>query len=207
MEKNHELVISDLKANNLLVLQQVHGTEIADADNEWELGGEPKADGMITTKENLALGIQTADCVPVLFATENGEYIGGLHCGWKTVLDGAIKIYKEKIRNQTDSELLALIGPSIQQASYEVGKEYMDNFLAQSENYAKFFIQKSELKYLFDLPGLVKYLLEIENIRVIKHFDEDTFQLPQKYPSNRYSNKNGLGKYKGSILSVIVKKS
>jgi YfiH family protein len=202
---NHNHVINDIGAESLCVLEQVHGTSVTDVSKPWGLGEEPNADGIFTNLNKVALGIQTADCVPVLISSSDGEYIAGLHCGWKSAVGGLIGELKNKLSLKTKQSLIAVICPSIQKYSYEVGEEFYQNFIDKSESYKIFFEKKSEEKFYFDIADFVKSSLIENSIEVVKHFNEDTFSNPQKYPSHRYSTVNNLGKYKGSILSVICK--
>jgi copper oxidase (laccase) domain-containing protein len=67
----------------LASLYQVHSPEVVTVEQAWAQGERPKADGMVTNRPGLALGIATADCGPVLFADAEARVIGGAHAGWK----------------------------------------------------------------------------------------------------------------------------
>ncbi len=58
----------DADPSRLVGLTQVHGIEVATVTAPWEPGAGPRADGMVTDRSGIALGIVTADCAPVLFA-------------------------------------------------------------------------------------------------------------------------------------------
>lgn len=194
----------DLGAKDLAIINQVHGIEIADADKVWEAGKEPEADGMICAKKLRALGVQTADCVPVLLSSKNGEIIGAAHCGWRSAFGGILEVLVKKMRDKGASDLVAAIGPSIQQKSYEVDINFYNNFTEKSPGYSQFFIKTNAEKYLFDLPAYVKFLLDEQGVELVKHFADDTYTNPELYPSYRYAvHNNFVGGYKGSILSTI----
>ena len=200
----------------------MHGNLVVNLKNPWEIGNEPEADAFYTSMHGLTLGIQTADCVPVLLASQNSEIIAAIHCGWRSVIDGIL----EKVIEQTNHNLsLAAIGPSISALSYEVGEDFYENFINKLPNSKKFFSRKdnenkydyscesldsadslrsSTIKFLFDISGLVKDILSDNGVKIVKHFAEDTFSNPNKYPSNRYSVLRNA-KYQGSILSSITK--
>lgn len=211
VEKNHKEVLEDAKknllsgANYLCILHQKHTSEIIYVDNPWKIGNEPLVDGLYSNRNDLMLGIVTADCVPIMIASECGTYIGGIHAGWKGALSGIVENYASILKGKTSKKLLAVVGPAIAQKSYEVDIDYYNNFILKSDSYKKYFIRKNEKKYLFDLPGFVIGRLESSGIEVVKHFNDDTFEMPEKYPSNRYYFVNKLGKYKGEILSTIFK--
>ncbi len=203
VQNNHDSVVKDLKASHLCVINQVHGIVIEDANKTWKIGEEPKADGMITNTHGFVLGIQTADCVPVLIASEDGTIIGGAHCGWKSAAGGILKELANKMRAKTNAKLLAIIGPSIQQKSYEVDDNFYNEFIKNNQENSVFFIKTGDTKYHFDLPAYVKKQLNDLNITLAYHFNDDTYELPDLYPSHRYSTHCESQKYKGSILSTI----
>lgn len=203
IKQNHDAIVQDLSSKSLRVLDQVHGIDVVDGNEKWDIGHEPKADGMFCSDGGVVLGIQTADCVPVLVSSIDGEVIGAVHCGWKSAVGGILSVLKVRMRQKTDEKLVAVIGPSIQQKSYEVDSEYYKNIVNKSDSYSQFFIKKNDEKYLFDLPAFVKKSLHDLDIELVKHFDEDTYSMPDVYPSYRYATHQG-GKYKGSILSCIT---
>ena len=202
--KNFEAIKEDLNSKELLVLKQTHGIEISDANYPWDIGNEPEADGLITSIKQRTLGIQTADCVPVLVYSEDAKIVGALHCGWKSAIGGIIDSLSEKFRAKTQSKLYAVIGPSISKDSYEVDENYYLNFITKSKNYEKYFTENKNERFQFDLPKFVSDQLILNDIEISKHFDEDTYKNPDIYPSHRYAVHNNLGKYKGSILSTIT---
>ncbi|MDX2050273.1 MAG: peptidoglycan editing factor PgeF [Rickettsiaceae bacterium] len=204
---NHLLVSNDLGANRLCVLNQVHMGKVLVVDHPWNIGNEPSADGMVSTNANIALGILTADCVPVLITSMDGNYIAAVHCGWRSLISGIIQNCSNIISQKTSSKLVAVIGPSISQESYEVSPDFYKNFLKFDSELNGCFIESASGKFLCDLAKIATILLSRENITVIKHFDENTFAMPEKYPSHRYNLVNGLGPYRGSILSTIIKRN
>lgn len=205
--ENHNIICSDLSANKLMILKQIHGNDVVEIDKDrlWNIGEEPKADAHITDVNKIALGILTADCVPVLIASMKKNIIAAAHCGWRSSYNGILTNIKNKIKQKDDSDLIAVIGPSILQSSYEVDEAYYQKFLNQSQENSIFFIrQNTNDKYLFDLPGYIINELNRLDIKLVHHFNEDTYLNPLKYPSHRYSTHLGE-KYQGNILSTIIK--
>ena len=85
---NRQTIVDYYKAKDICILQQVHGSNVIDADNtiippNGDDSDDLEADGVVTTKTNLVLAVQTADCVPVLLSSKDGMVIGALHCGWR----------------------------------------------------------------------------------------------------------------------------
>ena len=207
IEQNKHAILSELSATNIFFLQQVHGNKVIDADlcNNYEI--ELEGDAFVTTKAGLALAIQTADCVPVLCSSNNGEVIGAAHCGWRGTKLNIIANLIEMIRSKGAGSITAIIGPSIQQQSYEVDQEYYNSFINEEESYKKFFLPSKNLgHYLFDLPGLVELKLRESGVSNIIRVIENTYTMPEKYPSYRRSFHNGE-QYKESILSTIIIKA
>lgn len=193
--KNHNLVTSDIGSKKLITLNQVHGVDYVYADNDLEYPYD--ADAMYTSESQITLGIQTADCVPVLFFNKEGAKIAAAHLGWKSALHGLIdEICIDKSLD------FAVIGPAISQDSYEVDSDYRNNFITNDYLSKEFFVFRDN-KHYFDLPGFVKYKIQKYDIDIIDHFNICTYKNPDIFPSNRFSFHKGR-KYKGSILSTIT---
>lgn len=200
--KNKKAIIEYFEAQNILILKQVHGVKIIDADDNFI--SEPEADGSITTKKNLVLAIQTADCVPVLLASDDGKIIGAAHAGWRSAINDIIYNLVTKMTEKGAKNLVALIGPSIAQETYEVDEEYYKAFLDKNINNKQFFINSTkENHYMFDLPGFVESQLRKANIKNIRNLQENTYTNPEKYPSRRRSY-HLQQPYNENILTAIV---
>jgi polyphenol oxidase len=203
IEKNKKAIINHFSADDILILRQVHGNKIIDADIASKIA-EPEADGAITTKKNLILAIQTADCVPVLLVSDDGAVIGAAHCGWKSAKANIIGNLVTSMKEKGAKNLIAVIGPAIAQASYEVDSKYYADFITDSSNNSVFFIEsKRKEHYMFDLPKYVESRLQEMGIENIKKIAEDTYTNPLKYPSCRRSFHSRLP-YKENILSAVV---
>jgi len=139
--ENKKSITTYFKAQDILILNQVHGNQIIDADDSIIAAQpEPEADGSITTKKNLVLAVQSADCVPVLLASGDGKIIGAAHAGWKGSINNIISNIVTKMIEKGAENLIAVIGPAIAQSSYEVDDEYYKVFLSKDVNNKQFFI-------------------------------------------------------------------
>jgi YfiH family protein len=88
---------------------------------------EPKAaDAVITDRHDILLGIQTADCVPILLFDSMNHAIGAVHAGWrgtgKGILKKTIKSMQEKYSTRP-GDLFVAMGPAIRWCCYEVGED------------------------------------------------------------------------------------
>jgi YfiH family protein len=197
----------DMGAKRLIILNQVHGTLVVDADQQ-HIDYASGSDGAVTSTPGIAIGIQTADCVPVLLFSldeNNKTIIGGVHCGWKSAKGKILENAVQLMRSKGALKIEAIIGPSIQQKSYEVSSEYYENFIVDNPSNKSFFIKEdgNPEKYLFDLPGFVVEELSNLDVNIRIKIEEDTYSMPEKYPSYRFCQHNNK-EYKENILSVIM---
>ncbi len=129
---NETAVLRDLQADGLYLPAQVHGIK-ADVVVQPYRGvvRGPEADAVWTSIPHLAVGVLTADCVPILIAHESGSFVGAIHAGWKGLLKGVIGRAIERIgrvHKTQPGELLAAIGPAIDVAHYEVDADLARRF-------------------------------------------------------------------------------
>ncbi len=85
-------------------------------------------DAVVTTSKNLTIGIQTADCLPILVADKNKKIIGAVHAGWRGTLAEILKKTLKKILSLgiDPKDILIAIGPHIQACCYEVGRDLLE---------------------------------------------------------------------------------
>ncbi|HEY6265039.1 MAG TPA: peptidoglycan editing factor PgeF [Candidatus Acidoferrum sp.] len=116
----------------LLPLKQIH-SDVIHLFNAAP--GEPcKGDASITNRPGLLLGVQTADCVPILLVDPNKRAVAAIHAGWRGTLSRiAIKtIGQMQMHFGTNpADLFAAIGPCIGPCCYEVGTEVATQFHSQ----------------------------------------------------------------------------
>ncbi len=139
---------------DMIGVHQVHSPTVVVAEKPIS-GKKPKADAIVTATPGLALTILTADCQPVLFADSSAGVIGAAHAGWRGALDGVLEATLDAMetlgaRRENTS---AVIGPTISQPAYEVGPEFMDEFLLESPDNTRFFANGQSDRLQFDLPA------------------------------------------------------
>jgi len=145
---------------NLLGLKQVHGNAVIDVAGPWPLHQGPVADAFVTSVPDLALGIITADCAPVLFSNHDGTVIGAAHAGWRGALAGVLEATVAAMRAKGAGDITAAIGPCIHQASYQVRADLRDAILAHNLADSRSFLDDGPDHWLFDLPGYCAARLE-----------------------------------------------
>lgn len=192
---NLKLKALEFRLDEVMIVNQVHGKEVILIDNPSKIlptQNLPKADGIVTNLKNLPLGIITADCAPVLFFDNSNNIIGACHAGWRGAKAGIIEETVKQMRLIGAYQIHAIIGPTIQQYSYEVSQDFYDDFLMTDKNYLKFFKRhKNDAnnlpKWLFDLPSFVAEKLMQAKVDDIENLAIDTYTNPAKYFSYRYS--------------------
>jgi YfiH family protein len=193
---------------HFLCCRQVHSPNVVTVEDLWIPDAAPSADAMVTNKPGIALGILTADCVPVLFAATNVRVIGAAHAGWRGAVEGVLENTlkaMEKLGAQRKF-IEAALGPAIAQVSYEVGPDFPKPFLAENPAHERFFIHSVRSgHYQFDLPGYVVEKLHHLGVGSVKPSPADTCAEPQRFFSHRYSTLRGE-KRKGSLISAIAMK-
>jgi hypothetical protein len=184
---------------------QVHGCEVVTVEQAWTRAERPRADGMVTRRRGVALGILTADCVPVLFADAEAGVIGAAHAGWRGALSGVLDATLRAMvtLGARPDRVRAGFGPAIAQASYEVGPEFPAPFLAQDPGHRKFFEALTNGKFRFDLPAYVKTRLDGLGLAAVASTGGDTAADAARFFSYRRSRLAGEPDY-GRLLSAIA---
>jgi YfiH family protein len=160
------------------------------------------SDAIVTRTKEFALGVVTADCVPILLYDKKSEIVGCIHAGWKGALSGIIKNTVKKIKKlSSDNDIFASIGPCIGKSSYEVDVKFYKKFLSNSPKNKKYFFKKNKIKMLFDLRTFVADKL-IELKVKVDHVHHDTFREKKNFFSFRRSFKLKQSDY-GRCISII----
>ena len=139
LDKLASRLIESFNLRCLLLVKQVHGTEALLYDGDCtgiEAYRKKPFDGIITSRPGLALGVRTADCVPVLLASP-GKAVAAVHGGWRGILGSVIEKTVEKMSHAygTDTgEIVAAIGPHIGPCCYEVGPDVAEAFVKHYGN-------------------------------------------------------------------------
>jgi len=168
----------NLGADDLMTLSQVHSANVIEVTEAWGLGMQPKADAMVSRTSGLALGILTADCVPVLLADADAGIIGAAHAGWNGALNGIIgaTVHAMAGLGAMRGNITAAIGPCIRQDSYEVGSKLHESFVALDERNVQHFIPSNrDGHYMFDLAAFVRVALGDVGVGTISDVQRDTY--------------------------------
>lgn len=117
-----------LEISNINLVKQVHGNELRVIRGLTPIG---PGDGLLTNQVSMALGILTADCLP-LYMWDSGARVAGIvHAGWKGMKAGIIENAIGKLRSKFSTRVENLriaFGPAIRKCCYEVGPEFQEYF-------------------------------------------------------------------------------
>ncbi|MCG8547736.1 MAG: peptidoglycan editing factor PgeF [Alphaproteobacteria bacterium] len=194
-------------ATALNTVYQEHGKQVARADEGWDPRSAPRADGMVTNRPGLALGILTADCAPVLFADTDQRVIGAAHAGWRGAVGGilAATIDAMLALGAKRETIRAAVGPTIGSASYEVGPEFPVPFLGEDTANDRFFKPSSrDGHHMFDLPGYVSARLEALGVATVMDLDRDTCAEEQHFFSYRRATLRGEADYARGLSAIML---
>lgn len=184
---------------------QVHGTRVVRVTKSDlpSVVAEEQADAIWTTEPGLAVAVQTADCAPVLIASEGGEVVCAIHAGWRGAVAGIVPKTLETIAKETGllpEHFLAAIGPCIGFEKFEVGPEVAEAVRAFS--FANEVMQPGQGdRFYLDLAGLIRRQLKEIGVTRVEALDRCTMTHNDRY----FSYRGGKGK-RGNQISVIVKR-
>jgi YfiH family protein len=172
----------------LLLLTQVHGTAVRAAP--WR--GRPEGDAALAREPGSLLGIETADCLPILLVDPRLRLVGAAHAGWRGTAAGVARelVVAMNAAGARVQEMLAALGPAIGPCCYEVGDEVRLRFGAAA---ARLFRPGPRARPHLDLRGAnVQQLLEAGlRPEQIHHVSDCTYCRPDLYHSYRREGRGG----------------
>lgn len=205
VEKNLDYVSKKIgvKNENLFLMHQTHSNKVVFIDEKNKKNKKITADALLTKIEGVAIGVLTADCVPIILYDEVNKIVGCIHAGWKGAASGIIENTLDQFKRiNKNAKIIAAIGPCIGKESYEVSQEFYDFFLRESEINKKFFIRKNNNKFLFDIRNYVNKKLSVSEVSYIENINFDTFKDSDNFFSYRRSKKLEQADY-GRCISTI----
>jgi purine-nucleoside/S-methyl-5'-thioadenosine phosphorylase / adenosine deaminase len=192
----------------LLTLYQIHSPNAVTVNAPWNIGEGPQADAMVTNVPNIALGILTADCAPILFADAEARVIGAAHAGWKGALGGVTDstIAAMEELGAKRHRIAAAIGPCISQSNYEVGLEFRDRFVEIDSRNTRFFSPSDRAHHFrFDLEGYVAERLGAAQIGNIDRLSTCTYALEADFFSFRRTTHRDEKDYGRQVSAIMLK--
>jgi hypothetical protein len=162
-------------------LSQVHGVTVADLDSAKLKG---PADAAVARGVGKVCAILTADCLPIVLATDSGDMVAAAHAGWRGLAAGVIEATVRAMAVPA-GRLMAWLGPAIGPQHFEVGAEVRDALLSGDAHAVDGFAQNSRGRFMADLWMLARRRLETLGVIRIYGGGECTFTRTDRYFSHR----------------------
>ena len=158
-------------------VHQVHGNQVHVVHDPAHSGEadviEPRADALYTRQPRQALGVLTADCLPVCFSSRDGTEVAVAHAGWRGLAAGVLENTLDCFE-AAPVDILAWLGPSIAACHFEVGEEVKQTFLAAAPALdaaslaAAFQPAPWHGKWMADLPALARLRVQARGVQDIQ---------------------------------------
>ena len=202
VERNRRLAAGALGGHPVVTVRQVHSAHAA-VVREAEASLE--ADALVTDRPGLTLGVLTADCAPVLMADADAGVVGAAHAGWRGALGGVLEAALEAMTTlgARPERVVAVVGPCIGPASYEVGLDFEAAFRAEDPASGRFFDHAGPRPRL-DLPGYALERLSRAGVGAAEWTGGCTYAEPERFFSYRRSVHRREAGYGRAIALVRV---
>lgn len=172
---------------DLKLLNQVHGAVVVSAKAVRQAAKPLDADAVTGRSRGDLCAVRTADCLPVLFCSREGDEVAAAHAGWRGLAAGILENTVAAMSVPPPS-LMAWLGPAISQANFEVGNEVRDVFIAQEAGAAACFERNARGRWQADLYGLARRRLARCGVKAVfggqwcTFADEDRFHSYRRDP-------------------------
>jgi polyphenol oxidase len=205
VRENRARVARFLGADHLLSAHQVHGTQAFIARAPWT--ERPRADAIVTSTRNLAIGVLTADCAPILFADGEARVVAAAHAGWRGALAGIVEatIAAMEELGAKRARIRAAVGPCIGQQAYEVGSDFEKEFLSKDAGSAPFFVrsQRTDRPH-FDLAGYVVRRVQEAGVTQVLPCSSCTYSDAGRFFSYRRAQARNEPDYGRQISAIVL---
>jgi len=200
----------DLRADQFFIGHQVHGDIIMriDHENAGSLGRHTHpCDAIITNQPDVAIGIKTADCVPIFLSDASRRLIGVVHAGWRgtslCIAAKAVAALGESF-SSCPSDIVAVIGPAIGPCCYEVDDAVFSADTQDKDWVSAFTPCVKNGKWMLDLPAANRNQLLKAGVSPEKIFSADVCTACRK--DIFFSHRAEHGKTGRQLNFMILKK-
>jgi YfiH family protein len=206
---NRALVSAHLGADStfLATPHQVHSSDVLHVREPWSEGSRPVADAVVTDVPGLAIGVLTADCGPVLFSSAEGAVIGAAHAGWKGATGGILEntVVAMESLGAARGTIIATLGPTISQANYEVGPEFVERMVTLDVANARYLVSSGKPGHaFFDLPAYILARLAAAGVEA-RWTGQCTYADPARFFSYRRTTHKGEPDYGRQISAMMIR--
>ena len=167
----------------------MHGIDVVRVDGPGQ-GAEPTADASVTSTPGTVLAILTADCLPVVFASDDGSEVAAAHAGWPGLSAGMLEATVAAMRTPPE-RLIAWIGPAAGPDRYEIGVEVRDRFLAWDACLETALVPTRPGHWRVDLFAIARTRLACAGVTRVHGGGVCTLSDPQRFFSHRRDARTG----------------
>lgn len=144
--------------NPAVWLNQVHSDKVITVDEQFDHTKVFNGDALYTKLLNQPLAIMTADCLPILLASNDGQEVAAIHAGWRGLEQGIVNNTVACFQHPP-ANICAWLGPAIGPKLFEVGQEVVDLFTSKNAVIHKAFEPQKNNKYLADIYFIARTML------------------------------------------------
>ena len=195
-----------VEPEHLATPYQVHGSDVVVVESVWGPGLGPRADAVVTHRPDIAVGVGTADCGPILFAEPRARIVAAAHAGWKGALCGILEsaVAGMERLGADRGRIVAVLGPTISGRNYEVGPELVSAFVTADRDNKCFFSPSSRRGHaFFDLPAYIVARLRGAGVGAVHDVGQCTYTDAARFYSYRRATHRREADY-GRLLSAIA---
>jgi polyphenol oxidase len=206
-ENRHRLAAAlGIEDHDLRFPSQVHKTRIVHVTRQTPKDDLMETDALITNQKGICISVMSADCVPILLFDKQNKVVAAVHSGWRGTVAKILALTLNEMKtvyNTKGEHVIAAIGPSVSQDSYEVGTEVVEAvvdafgtgnelMISQPNQKAKLDLWKANKVQLLDF-GVDPTRIEISNLCTVKN------------NTNFFSARKGdAGRFAAGIMLVAV---
>lgn len=185
VECNRRLVAQDWRLpSQVFWLNQTHSVKLV----PWqEAQCAIEADASYSQQANQVCGVMTADCIPLLAVSADGNTVAAIHAGWRGLADGIV----ENTLMKLGAGSIVVIGPHIQQSNFQVGAEVRQIFIEKDAAFTKHFINDGTGKYLADIGAICRAIISNMQCSIIEAPLSCTFEDSEHFYSYRRDGQTG----------------
>ena len=203
VNRNRDALTQSLPVGSTLQwLKQEHGRNVIEANQTQDA---PTADASWTSASGIGCAVMTADCLPALFCSKDGDKIAAAHAGWRGLSQGILEVTAQAL-SVPASDLMVWLGPAIGPHAFEVGAEVREQFLHASPSSTRADIYRCFREnalnpgfYWADIYALARVRLAIIGITNVYGGDLCTFSDARRFYSYRRDGQTGR------MATVIMK--
>lgn len=190
---------------HIVTARQTHSTNVAVIDCIPQTS-PTGVDALVTRLPNVAIGVFTADCVPILLCEQQSGLIAAVHAGWKGSAAGIVADAIETMVNEgaDRSGIEAVVGASICQRCFEVGNEVVDEFAKRGFPIDNIVWRNPDTgKAHINLAEANRWLMERAGV---PNANISLSGMCTKCEPQRFFSARTLGINSGRILSAIIRR-